>query len=101
MSAKPERPFVRLDKAPKLKRDYVGRRVISNRDFTTSQIAIPRGARGTIRYQSPGYRASTVIFDTCDHCGARPVVSSLHWPGDFDFIAEFNDEDMKEPEVRP
>ena len=71
--------------APKLKRDWVGKRVRATREIRTGQYTVPAGRMGTVEGT---YRGTFhVWFDGCKCCGVRVYVrlssaSSLEYMGD-------------------
>ncbi|MCZ4065925.1 hypothetical protein NAI82_10855 [Oxalobacter sp. JAC-2022] len=70
-------------KPSKLKRDYVGCRVMTTCIFKTPLAIIPAYTEATITYHSA--RGSDLTFDPCPHCGIRQKVS--HVKSGFVFIS--------------
>lgn len=89
MTAPPreKRPYT-IAKAPKLKRDYKGKRVRIRYPFANWRIAVPAGARGIITDQTTGQRQTTITFDPCPTCGVAAVISGLYANSSYDFIEE-------------
>lgn len=69
---------------PRLKRDWVGLRVISCRPLSSSRFKFPVGIKGTITNGGPVMR---VTFDPCNHCGVRGRISGVS-PLDFMRISD-------------
>lgn len=70
---------------PRLKRDWVGRRVRARRQLETGQVIVPGGALGIVRYKKPG--TTTIAFDACLHCGVQPIVRVDDVGEAFEFVA--------------
>ncbi len=76
-------------KIPKLKRDYVGKRVRLLRDVETGAVGIPAGSLGEVTGYTTGRRACRIRIDKCECCGVAPFVTGLQpTEGDFEFVEE-------------
>jgi len=80
-----ETPY-RVLPAPKLKREWVGKRIITLAPLHTSVVSVPRGVRGTVQYHYRG--ESTLQLDACPCCGVAPRVKVRDDNGRFAFIDE-------------
>lgn len=69
---------------PRLKRDWIGLRVISIHALSNLALKFPVGTKGTITSGGPVMRVS---FDPCDHCGVQGRISRVS-PLDFVLSAE-------------
>lgn len=72
-------------KAPKLKRDWKGKKIRLIKPINSQQYRVPAGAIGTITIQSP--KGSRLEFKSCPHCGVEPII--IHVGAEnFEFIEE-------------
>lgn len=61
-------------KAPRLKRDWVGLKVITRRDMQTSMIVIPLGTECTVIRNYGGLNLTT---SKCESCGVRMRINKV------------------------
>lgn len=74
---------IRVISPPRLKRDYVGKRIRALKPLRNGFFIVPAGALGVIDHQSP--KGSSIIFDTCPCCGIAAIMTGIH-PAMFEFI---------------
>ena len=72
---------------PKLKREYVGRRVRTLRPFSNGWGVIPSGALATIRAQNN--KGSELVSDACSCCGLQAKISAIG-AEDIEFVEPMN-----------
>lgn len=70
---------------PKLKRDYVGKRVRTLREFRNGWGIVPIGSIALIDHQSP--KGSTLRITSCVCCGMQPIISAIK-SVDIEFVEE-------------
>lgn len=76
--------MLRVVKPPRLKRDWVGKRVRTVRTMRNGVSALPAGAMATVESYS---RGAILKLDRCECCGVAPYISRV--PGDwFEFVEE-------------
>lgn len=71
-------------KAPRLKRDYVGKTVRLTRGVRTQQVTIPAGTIMKVEHYTSGRRAAHLKAPTCSCCGVSPIVSGMR--DGFEFV---------------
>lgn len=72
---------------PKLKREYVGRRVRTLRPFSNGWGVIPSGSLATVRAQNN--KGSELISDACPCCGLQAKISAIGVE-DIEFVEQTN-----------
>jgi hypothetical protein len=61
-------------KKPKLKRDWVGRKVKALRPLSTGRLAVPEGKILTV---TRNWKGLTLVTDGCSNCGVRIFITRV------------------------